>query len=543
IQWNFNETVLDTEQIKLIFTATATTTSGSYTNTAFSDTSYGILLSDPVPVQVDGARVSLSKTPSSYFVDPGESLIYTLVYANDSSVEVTNATLVDTLPADVACNTYSINGAAPVSCVGDNPITMAINTLAGFESGSVEMNVTVGANYTSSSLLNTATLTVTAPDGSDVNKTAESTIAVNVPVAAFTLTKTSGTSFVILDDDVSYDINYTNYGDTTGIDVNITDTIPEGFTYVSSTPAATPNVDGTYTWSLGDIVAGGTGSVQIILNATKDPDVTTKDVFTSQNPAINEVNLVWSSPDNGGVVYANNTVGINSDSCTAYYYTDIQDDLTNLVTNEYLAQTSIINAISERNVTLSTKGTYELLGDFFMDPVAPTDLNSSDFTLFENILEINDYGSTTGLEVQIDFYDYNPSDNNESFLFTKTFTRNGNSDKNIVVSVDPTTDIFNIPSGHRIHWKISVAPAVDKTFDISLVYNSTASRSLLCKTASPSMAIYKTVDTPNILTSGATTAIVYTIDYANTSGTDVINAVVTDTLPNNVTITSSTPVV
>ena len=47
LQWDFNETVTDGTQIKLVFTATATLISGSYTNTAFSATSYGTLLVIP----------------------------------------------------------------------------------------------------------------------------------------------------------------------------------------------------------------------------------------------------------------------------------------------------------------------------------------------------------------------------------------------------------------------------------------------------------------------------------------------------------------
>jgi uncharacterized repeat protein (TIGR01451 family) len=114
--------------------AKAASTAGTYNNVAGATTSFGSLSSGPVAVQVDTARLSLSKTPSSYSVNPGGSLSYTIAYSNDSAVSVSNAVISDTLPAGLSY--VSCSGG---SACGNNAgvVSWTLGTLAGGDSGSV----------------------------------------------------------------------------------------------------------------------------------------------------------------------------------------------------------------------------------------------------------------------------------------------------------------------------------------------------------------------------------------------------------------------
>ena len=537
ISWIFdtNTTMADTEVITLIFEATASTVSGSYNNVARADTSFGALVTSPVPVQVDSARISLSKTPDTYFVQPGDPVNYTLYYSNDSNVELTNVTLVDTLPADVTCVTYSINGETPVDCSAmGSTINMNLSRLSGLESGSVELNVIVDTTYPSASLLNTAILSVTAPDGSDINRTAESTIAVDVPVAAFTLDKTSDKDLVALNGDVTYTLTYTNYGDANATGVTITDTLPIGFTYVSATGTILDNGDGTYTWDIGTVPAGAsaTGSVNMVANATADPVLTS--IFTGANPALNSATLTWTGPDNGSVT-ATKEVGVDSESCKAYYFTDILADVGS-TSDQLVARETIVNAPTDINVIFTSANQILPVANYYMDPVTTQDINSSEYTRFEILI---DYipSQTLNTDFYADVYDYNPINNTKTLIQAGlTAGSNGNSQKTITMSV---TNNYNIPIGHRILAEISLKSS--KAATISVHINNTLSRGLLCKGLPAGLSIAKTVDTSHIATTGATTPIVYTINYANVSGTDVNNAIVVDTLPENVTFVSASP--
>ena len=64
-----------------------------------------------------------------------------------------------------------------------------------------------------------------------------------------------------------YSVTVTNSGDTTATNVTLTDDLPTGLTFVSSDPAATSSDGSTITWSLGDIPAGESMTVTMVLSA------------------------------------------------------------------------------------------------------------------------------------------------------------------------------------------------------------------------------------------------------------------------------------
>ncbi len=64
-----------------------------------------------------------------------------------------------------------------------------------------------------------------------------------------------------------YTVAVTNSGDTTATNVTLTDELPEGLTFVSSTPEAASSNGSTVTWSLGDIPPGESVSVTMVLTA------------------------------------------------------------------------------------------------------------------------------------------------------------------------------------------------------------------------------------------------------------------------------------
>ena len=119
----------------LTFRATVSSISGNYTNSASATTSFGTLSSNPVAVAVDAARISLTKTPNIYSINPDGTtqLIYTLNYSNDSTVSVTNASIIDILPGGVTY--FACSGGS--SCgYSSGTVTWTIGTLTGGATGS-----------------------------------------------------------------------------------------------------------------------------------------------------------------------------------------------------------------------------------------------------------------------------------------------------------------------------------------------------------------------------------------------------------------------
>ncbi|MCB9850488.1 MAG: DUF11 domain-containing protein [Phycisphaerales bacterium] len=74
-----------------------------------------------------------------------------------------------------------------------------------------------------------------------------------------------------LGDQFQYDINVSNPSTVTATDVKVTDVLPNGIAYVSSTPAA--SVSGqTLTWSLGEVAGGGNASIRVLVKGTQTGD-------------------------------------------------------------------------------------------------------------------------------------------------------------------------------------------------------------------------------------------------------------------------------
>src|SRR5215212_1691128 len=82
----------------LIFTASAPTVTGTYANVVTGATSEGTLTSQPVQIGVGSPRLTISKSASVASAIPGDPIVYTIVYANDSPINMTGTTISDVLP-------------------------------------------------------------------------------------------------------------------------------------------------------------------------------------------------------------------------------------------------------------------------------------------------------------------------------------------------------------------------------------------------------------------------------------------------------------
>jgi len=545
VSWTFGGTGIDVANntsVVLVFTSTASATVGTFNNTASASTSMGSITSGVATVGVDAARVSLSKTPSTYLVNPGGTLSYTLAYANDSSVAVTGATLTDTLPANVTCNTYAVNGGATQACSGSN-LSVSLGTLAGGATGSVVVNVTVGAGYASSSLLNTATLDVIAPDGSThVSKTATSTIAVAVPAPAFSLSKTASAAKVDPGSNVTWTIAYQNYGTGPASSVVLTDPLPLGFTYQSSTPTATSapavNNNGTVSWNLGTVAAGASGSVQVVAKASNPYTGTA-------NPATNTASLNWTG---GSAVTASSQVGVTQtgQTCQRYYpgitTTTVgtltgnkEGTATPLSGSQYVVLTTVPSGAT---ATVSTAGTDVAteVARFYQDPV------SSQLVTFDGASTLTGQlfytkGNSFGLTLTAKVYDYNPATGTETLIGSASYADQGNSTPPIsLASVVPTGALSK---GHRLLIVVLAQWAANKTGTTNLFVNDARSYIEVCAPAPANLVLQKSVNTSSIAATGTGRQLTYTLNYSNTSSaTAATTAVLTDTLPAGTTFVS-----
>jgi uncharacterized repeat protein (TIGR01451 family) len=73
-------------------------------------------------------------------------------------------------------------------------------------------------------------------------------------------------------DTLTYTITYRNPTSTTITGATVSDPIPAGLTFSSSTPSPTTNSGGILTWSLGDLAANTSGTITVTFTTSKTPD-------------------------------------------------------------------------------------------------------------------------------------------------------------------------------------------------------------------------------------------------------------------------------
>jgi large repetitive protein len=537
LSWDFATpvTVLAGASSTLSFTATASTAAGNYNNAVTATTSFGSLSSDPVAVAVGSARLALSVTPDTNSTSPSGQVSYTLNYSNPSTVAIDSLTLTSTLPTNTtfqSCTDGCSNGAN---------VSWSLGTLNPGVSGSVIYVLNVGAGYTDNSLSISSSLSGTDPASNPISTTASNSLYVNVPataIAAFTLEKTASAVQVAPGANITYTLSYNNYGGATASNVVITDTLPAGMTYVSSTDSGAES-SGTVTWNIGSVAASGTATVSVT--------VTTDNPFESTNPSSNTAQINW---DGGTAVNASVGVGVTGQSCSTYYFRDTTTNVGFDGTDRVATRLPVPLAGDTGStiaVTAPVSGAAFLeVVRFYQDPATSVD------TVFSGTVDSSifiDRGPGSGLDLQASLYDYNSISGATAQLGQSITNFGGNTTGELAFSV-PVTG--TLQKDHRLLWVVEVRSVhASKTIPVEIQYNGTVTNNItsgttfanasgsFCVTPPANLSINKAVDLSTVPDS-TTTAVVYTIDFANSGSTNATGASIVDTLPANVSFTSAT---
>lgn len=531
------------------FRAQASLVAGQYNNMATASTDFGSLASAPVPVAVDGVRLSFSKTPGSYqaTADGSTPIVYTLRYANDSTVAVTGARIVDTLPAGV---TYVSCSGGTACGLSGGTVTWTLGTLAGGASGTVQLTVTLDSGYGGTSLGNTASLEGTDPAGAPVSQSATATVAVPSAAAsapAFAFSKTSSVAQVAPGATVTWTLSYSNFGNAGATGVTLSDTLPAGFTYVSCTGGCSA-AGGSVSWNVGPVAAGAGGSVTVTARADSP--------FTAFNPATNTASLDWSG-NPGSPVTASVQTGVTGQSCSKYYFRNALLNVgggvgAQLIANQASSDPTGAGATKMVTVPASSSGFVTAL-EFYTDPVTAS---SVDFNGAITSYIYVDRANGAGLVVKTEVFDFNTATGVLTPIGTASqITMNG-STKGLVRDGSNNPPTFaatgTLQKGHRLLFRYSVTSANTQTYDIHFQYDGNTvtnpisggtvnapSRGEFCVTPPANLAFQKTVDRSSV-TAGVQTAVQYTLSFTNTGQTKATAVQIVDTLPTGVSFLSAT---
>lgn len=228
------------------------------TNTVTIDSNENAPVTDTETTTVVSApELSIVKTVNQTAANPGNTITYTVTVANSAAATAAaeNVTISDTLPAGFTLASNSLPHFE--ASVGD---------LAPGASATVSFDVVIGTDVAAGTYVNTAV--GDAGNSDPVEDTAN--IDVRIPTvlgvetaATLTVDKTVDKEAVNAEGLLLYTVNVTNVGDATAMNVVVTDTLPQGFTFVAD--GAT-----TKTFALGDLKPNHSRSITYQVKVAAD---------------------------------------------------------------------------------------------------------------------------------------------------------------------------------------------------------------------------------------------------------------------------------
>ncbi len=241
---------------------------GTITNTARVDykdalgNAFPTLTATDVDTLTPRADLSITKTDSPDPVGVGQALTYTLNVANAGPSDAQAVVVTDTLPANV-----SFGSATPSqgSCSqAGGVVTCNLGALGASGSASITVVVTpTAAAGVAGSVSNTASVSSSTSDPSAANNSATQGTTVQ-PRADVSITKTDSIDPVVAGNTVTYSMTVTNAGPSSAQNVQVTDPLPNGTSFVSATGGGAES-GGTVTWNLGAMASGASTSVQLVV--------------------------------------------------------------------------------------------------------------------------------------------------------------------------------------------------------------------------------------------------------------------------------------
>jgi uncharacterized repeat protein (TIGR01451 family)/fimbrial isopeptide formation D2 family protein len=240
------------------------------------------------------ADLRISKVDNVDPVNAGDQVVYTLVVTNDGPSDAVGVTVADTLPAGMTLVSTSGCSNDPSGVPNCN-----LGNLAAGASTSYTVTVQVAPGV-SGTLTNTAVVSAATPDHDQTNNTATEPTTVGV-AADLRIVKTDDVDPVSAGTTVTYTLQVFNDGPSDAANVVVTDTLPAGMTFVSSSgcsndPAGLPTCD------LGNMPAGTSKSytLAVTVNQGVTGTLTNSASVTSATPDPNAGNNTATEPTTVG---------------------------------------------------------------------------------------------------------------------------------------------------------------------------------------------------------------------------------------------------
>lgn len=239
------------------------------------------------------ADLAVTKSDNPDPVIAGRTLTYTLVITNNGPAVAYDVSLTDTLPAGI-----TFASASPAQDSGPNPLVWNVGTLAVGATRTYTVVATVDSSTTGPTISNTAVVGSSVVDPVPANNSDTEPTTINTS-ADLAITKSDNPDPVVAGRTLTYTLSVVNNGPSDAVSVVVTDSLPAGVTWVSTTPSV-GSCSGTTNIScnLGTMVRNATATITVVVtvdSATTGTLVNTTGV-TSSTPDPDSSNNFDSEP-------------------------------------------------------------------------------------------------------------------------------------------------------------------------------------------------------------------------------------------------------
>ncbi|PHG66194.1 DUF7507 domain-containing protein [Bacillus toyonensis] len=194
------------------------------------------ITSNPAFTQISDATILSLKAVNAQQATTGDILTYTITLENTGNIPATNLIFSDTIPQDTTFveNSFTLNG---TTILDANPnVGVTLPTLAANATHLISFQILINDSFSQESITNQSNTTYTIqpdPGQPPITETSTSNIVItNFVQAQLTITKTSNPTTVDIGGTILYISEVKNIGNVDAININFTDSIPAGTTFV-----------------------------------------------------------------------------------------------------------------------------------------------------------------------------------------------------------------------------------------------------------------------------------------------------------------------
>jgi uncharacterized repeat protein (TIGR01451 family) len=238
-----------------------------------------------VTVTPNLADLSLTKTVDDSTPNRNQNITFTLTVSNAGPIAATGVTVNDLIPT----GTTFVSASPSVGTYNSSTGLWTVGTVNSGGNATLQIVATV---TTSGAKTNTAEVGASNqfdPDSTPNNQASgeddRATVTITPTIADLSLTKAVNNASQSTGQNVTFTVTVTNAGPDQATNVAVTDLLPSGLTFVSSTPSQGTYNNTTGIWAVGSINNGANATLQIVATVatagakTNSAQITASDQF------------------------------------------------------------------------------------------------------------------------------------------------------------------------------------------------------------------------------------------------------------------------